>query len=203
MNRALMALAQAPTTPRGLSLIELLVVIAVLAIVLAVAGPNFADYIYRKRVEGVAAELVTDIQLLRSQALMKPSATVRNEMGVATALNATIRIGTSSTQTCYMLFWEISSHGCACNRPPGTACFKKFAEIKTVHMPKANTMVVTTTTADRSGRFQAGTPTFSPNGFAVTISGDRNGSLRVSVDGLGRVSTCTPDGGIPNYAVCV
>ncbi len=189
---------------RGISLIELMVVIAVLGIVLTIAGPNFADYIYRKRVEGVAAELVTDIQLLRSQALMKPSATVRNELGVASALNATIRIGTGSSQACYILFWEVASHGCTCSRPPGDACpFKKFAEIKTVHMPKANALKVTTETADRSGRFQAGTPTFAPNGFAVTISGDRSGSLRVLVDGLGRVSTCTPDGGIPNYAVCV
>lgn len=189
--------------PRGVSLIEMVVVVAVLGIVLAVAAPSFTDYIHRKRVEGVAAELVSDIQLLRSQALMKPSATVRNERGVATALNATIRVGTGTAQTCYILFWEVASHGCSCNQSPGTACVKSFAEIKTVHLPKAAALTVSTDAADRSGRFQAGTPTFAPHGFAVTISGSRPGSLRVTVDGLGRVSTCTPDGGIPNYATCV
>lgn len=188
--------------PSGLSLIELVVVVAVLAIVLAVAAPSFSEMIYRKRVEGVAAELVTDIQLLRAQALMKPSATVRNELGEARALNATIRVGSANSQACYVLFWEIGSHGCSCDEKPGRACVKSFAEIKTVHLPKANELVVSTQTADGSGRFQAGTPTFEPNGFAITISGNRSGSLRVSVDNLGRVSTCTPDGSFPNYASC-
>jgi len=188
----------------GISLIESMVVLAVLGIVLAVAAPSFSDLIYRKRVEGIAAELVTDLQLLRSQALMRPSANVANEAGVRTGLYAVIRIGSRFSSSCYTMYWNHSGTSCSCNLNPGNACTVPDTEIKTVHLPKANNLTITAPgTPGGRGMFQAGTPSFTPTTFQVLISGNRTGSLRVSVDGLGRVSTCTPDGGFANYATCV
>jgi len=190
---------------RGISLIEAMVVLAVLGIVLAVAAPSFSDLLYRKRVEGIAAELVTDLQLLRSHALMRPSANVEGEGGVRRSLSAVIRIGDRFSSSCYMMYWDRPRADCSCNRRPGSACRNiPDAEIKTVQLPNTNNLTITTPgTPGGQGKFQAGTPSFTPSSFQILISGNRTGSLRVSVDGLGRVSTCTPDGGFANYATCV
>ena len=50
-------------------MVELLVVIALVAIILALAAPSFTGTLARKRLEGVASELATDIQYARSEAV--------------------------------------------------------------------------------------------------------------------------------------
>lgn len=54
---------------RGLTLIELLTVSALLAVLLAIAVPSFNDFIGRRRVEGVATELMMDLKFARSQSI--------------------------------------------------------------------------------------------------------------------------------------
>lgn len=56
---------------RAFTLIELMVTIVVLAILLAIAVPSFQGMLDRKRVAGLAAVLVADIQLLRSEAIKR------------------------------------------------------------------------------------------------------------------------------------
>ncbi len=53
----------------GITLIELLVVIAVLAIVLGIAVPSFKDTVAKRRVEGIANEMSSDISYARSQSI--------------------------------------------------------------------------------------------------------------------------------------
>lgn len=67
------------TTPRwvaarGFTLIELMVVVALVAIILALAAPSFTGTLARKRLEGVASELSTDIQYARSEAAHRNTA---------------------------------------------------------------------------------------------------------------------------------
>lgn len=56
---------------RGFTLVELLVVIALVAIILALVAPSFTSTLARKRLEGVASELATDIQYARSEAVQR------------------------------------------------------------------------------------------------------------------------------------
>ena len=56
---------------RGFTFVELMVVVAVAAILLAISVPSFQSLINAKRVEGIAAELGTDIQFARSEAVSK------------------------------------------------------------------------------------------------------------------------------------
>lgn len=53
----------------GMTLIELLVVLAITAILLMLAVPSFTDQMARRRIEGVATDLSTDLHFARSQAV--------------------------------------------------------------------------------------------------------------------------------------
>lgn len=53
----------------GFTLIELLVVMAIAAILATLAAPSFTDQFARRRIEGVATELNTDLQFARTQAV--------------------------------------------------------------------------------------------------------------------------------------
>lgn len=59
---------------RGFTLIELIVVLAVTAILATLAAPSFTDQFARRRIEGVATELSTDLQFARTQAVANGSA---------------------------------------------------------------------------------------------------------------------------------
>lgn len=55
--------------PRGFTLVELLVVLAITAILVTIAAPSFTEQFARRRIEGVATDLNTDLQFARTQAV--------------------------------------------------------------------------------------------------------------------------------------
>lgn len=55
----------------GFTMIELMVVVAIAALLIAVAVPSFVDQIGRRRLEGVANELVADLFYARTEAVSK------------------------------------------------------------------------------------------------------------------------------------
>ena len=55
----------------GFSLIEALVAVAVLGILLALVGPSFKDYLLVQRLKSINAQLVTDLNFARSEAVTR------------------------------------------------------------------------------------------------------------------------------------
>lgn len=53
---------------RGVTLIELLVAISILAIVAAIATPNFSTFLHNSRISSESAKLFADIEMARSEA---------------------------------------------------------------------------------------------------------------------------------------
>lgn len=54
---------------RGFTAIELMVVVAIIAVLLSVVVPSFQEQLARRKLEGAATELNTDIQFARAQAV--------------------------------------------------------------------------------------------------------------------------------------
>jgi type IV fimbrial biogenesis protein FimT len=56
---------------RGFTVVELMVTVAVVAVLAAIALPNFRDFIRRNNVTTQTSNLFADLQLARSQAISR------------------------------------------------------------------------------------------------------------------------------------
>lgn len=122
---------------RGLTLPELLVAFAVMAILIAVAAPSFRGMIEVQRLRSINAQLVTDLQFARSEAVTR---------GVP--LRVVFRGSLANPPTCYVLFtsvgapgdldlWASNKQRCNCLAGPGNACtgIAGTTEVRTVSIP--------------------------------------------------------------------
>ncbi len=68
---------------RGLTMVEMMVVVAIAAVILTLTAPSMRDFLARQRVAAINAELVTDLQLARSEAIARnsDSATAESRSG--------------------------------------------------------------------------------------------------------------------------
>ena len=82
----------------GFTIIELLTVVAIAAILIAIAAPSFNEFLAKRRVEGTMAELVTDIQYARSEAVSR-NAPVRMTFGTGCYV-IHLASGTATASTC-------------------------------------------------------------------------------------------------------
>lgn len=175
-----------PRSPRsqGLTLIELLVGVAILAVLLAVGVPSLRDWLMNQRVSAIASELVTDLQLARSESISR-------------GRSVFVSFNSDATQTCYTVHadQDFAVQFCNCTLPPGTACAGSLTvkELKTVSVPR-NTGV--TLTANQNERFLPGGQ-FSPAVTPLSVLVSDGGSKRVVVQTAAfvqRPSACAPSG---------
>lgn len=191
----------------GFTVIEMMVVVMVAAVILALAVPSFRDFIARQRVAAVNAELVTALQLARSEAV------ARNKNVLITF--RTDDLPGQPPMTCYTVHTWGSTGDCDCRNPPGTACFgSDMVEIKTVQVLRATNVTLAPSIANPACvQFEAtrGLATWSrycissaagPNDFRVDVQSSINGQLRTQVNPAGRPTVCSPDGSIRGVAAC-
>lgn len=119
---------RSPSTGLGFTLIELMVVLAVAALLVVLAAPSFQDMIVMQRLRGINAQLVTDLQFARSEA-------------VAQGRVVRVNLGFDSAQTCYVIYTAAGNDGagrCECVRGVGAACTAPNShEIRTVVAPRS------------------------------------------------------------------
>ena len=169
--------------PEGFTLIELLVAVAIVAILAALAAPSFTSFFAKKRVEGLVSELVTDLQLARSESVQR-NTIVQMTLGancyVIHALSGTAT--TASTNT-------------SCTQTGSSTIGSDETQIKTAQI---------TSGSPASFAPSTGTIFFDPvRGMATVSSGTGSitatssiGSwaLRAVIPANGRVTTCSPTG---------
>jgi prepilin-type N-terminal cleavage/methylation domain-containing protein len=172
---------------RGVTIVELMVTLAIMAVLIAVALPSMRDFVARKRLEGVAQELITDLRLLKSQQLMKGRLTV-------------IRFGSNSDQTCYALYVKGTGRvlDCDCTRPAGSECGADGLAgrpelIRLVSVPRSSGVTVTTDRTDMSLAGIDGMPVGNAT-LRATVESSRTGSIRVSTNAVGLPSICSVSG---------
>ncbi len=170
---------------RGMTLIEILVTVAILAIVLGLGIPSMREWMMKQRVSSIAAELVTDLQLARSEA-------------IRTNLQTSVKFNGNSAQTCYTIFTGTSfGGGCDCTKPLGTACGASVTlkEVKTVSVLRDTGVTIT---ANQTEKLLAG-GVFSTDvtPLVVSISDGGNKALTVQASAfVQRPSVCVPSGSI-------
>ena len=163
---------------------ELMVGLVILAILLAIAVPSMREFIARKRVEGVARELATDLRYLKAQQVQRGTA-------------VTIQFRTAGATTCYTLA-TIGGTGeqCDCTLAAGQICGDPNAlnpniEIKTVVLPRSAGVEITSTPASMDLTGLNGRPDTT---LRVSIGSSVGGQVRVDTNLLASPTMCSVSG---------
>jgi type IV fimbrial biogenesis protein FimT len=157
----------------GFTTIELMTTVVIAGVLLTLALPAFNDMLARRRLEGQANELVTDLSYAKSEAVQ------RNR-------NVMLRTDPAGT-TCYTIAaWTTGTGDCDCTVSP--RCTGGPVELKTVMLTNG----VTISNANTRFDFEPvrGAMQSASAASAVVALGARN--YTVSVAANGRVSPFTP-----------
>jgi type IV fimbrial biogenesis protein FimT len=169
---------------RGWTLVEVLVVLALVGILAAVALPSFARMLVRRHLEGVAAQVGTDLQYLRSEAIAR-NAAVR------------IRFVATAAGSCYVIHTG-AEQGCTCDMA-AASCQAGAIALRSAAFA-AESPVQVQANVD-SMRVDPRHGTVSPTGTVRVVAAD-GGAVHHVVSVLGRVRTCSPGGQMPGVTPC-
>jgi type IV fimbrial biogenesis protein FimT len=200
----------------GVTVIEMMVVVAVLAVILALAVPSMRDFMARQRVKAINAELVTDLQYARSEAV------ARNQPVIVTFRREDLP--GQPPMTCYTVHTQGTWGQCDCRKPLGTACLDidgnaiaNLVELKTVQVPGSTTVAIQAPIAPahqlsffglRGLSVWEGHHFLAPNyvtdwvDYVVAVESSVSGRLRTATHITGRPTVCSPDGSISGVTPC-
>lgn len=172
----------------GFTLIELMVVVAVISVILTLAVPSFNGMLARKRLEGAAQELGTDLQYARSEAV---------------ARNIEVRVATNAVNACYTVFVWRGAGTCTCT--PAVSCTLAAAAtdptaLKTVDL--AGTGVTATADVFRFEPLRGMLADAADHAVTLSSSAGPPWQLSAAVNAVGRASTCSPSGSVKGYPSC-
>lgn len=171
---------------RGVTLIEAGITTSLVAVAATLGVPSFTQMLDTRTLEGVSAELATDLQYVRMEAV------ARNQ-SVSLAVGAITGGG-----ACYVIY-QGSADECTCAGSGRAVCAAPAQEIKTVVLPAAHGVSL------RSGRapirWHPLHGTVTPTGTVqVAASGGREVHHIVNI--VGRARTCSPGGKVRGHPVC-
>lgn len=173
-------------TQRGATLVEIVTTLAIVALAALQSVAGFGDTLERRRVEGLAAELATDLQFVRSE-------TVRRQTGVRISFGVD-----DSGRSCYLIHTG-AADACGCGDGGVAHCSAEAALIKAVHAPRVGGAQFDANTDSMLYDPARGTTTPAAS-IAIALADGR--SVRHVVNILGRVRTCSPDAGLAGYKPC-
>lgn len=175
--------------PAGVTLVEMMVTLGIVAVLLAVALPSMRDFVARKRLEGIAQELVTDLRLLKSHQ-------IQNRPNTGTAIG----FGSNDQKSCYILFVKGDNiENCNCAAADDVVCGaadaagRRPVPIRQVNIPAGSGIQLTAnrTTLDILG--YNGMPRLNRT-VRVSVSSSRVGEIIVSTNATGVPSICSVSG---------
>ena len=173
----------------GVTLVELMVTLAIAAVLLAIALPSMRDFVARKRLEGIAQELVTDLRLLKSHQ-------IQNRPNTGTAIG----FGSNDQKTCYILYVRGTiQEGCDCSLADDVVCGppdvggQPPAPIRQVNIPVGTGVNLTANRTFLEMRGYNGMPVLNRT-VRVTLTSATAGEIRVSTNATGIPSICSVSG---------
>lgn len=168
---------------RGFTLVELLITVSIGAILMALAVPSMQGFIARKRLEGAASELVTDLRYMRA-AQLERGRPVR------------IRFSVTDAKTCYVIFVEGRAFNadCNCGSEPVCANVPSAAEpLKVVSMPRSSGIEVRSTPSTMSLQGLNGLPAGGAT-LRIAVTGPSGNEIEVATNELARPTICSVSG---------
>lgn len=174
-----------PFRQRGISLVEACIVLAVTTILVATAAPNMQSLLAARRLDNSAQQLAADLQLVRNAAV------VRNQ-----ALRITFH--NRADASCYVIH-SGDAADCRCDGAGPAVCSGEAREIKTVVIPSADLVSISSNATSIGFDPMHGTST--PTG-TVRVIGANNREVRHVVNVMGRVRSCSPGALVPGYRAC-
>lgn len=195
-------------TAAGFTLIELMVVVAVLGVIALLAGPSFLDMIVMQRLRGINAQLVTDLQFARSEA-------------VAQGKIVRVNFGSATDRTCYVIYTAAGNGTQRCDCTANTVCPASATfEVRTVAVPKSTGVelevisgpLTTGGAVDTAFGFDPVTgglvavasdsATNPPTAVEILAAVDSLKRLRTDVAETGRPRVCAPSSANLGVAAC-
>ena len=169
---------------RGVTLTESMVTLAISTVAVGSALPGFDAARERRHLEGVAAQLETDLQLARSEAV---------------AMNRTLRIsfGSDAAGACYVLHTG-AARDCQCG-DPSPRCVGDAVPLRSVRI--GNVSGVTLASNVASMVFDPVKGTVTPTG-TMRVTGHDGRAIHAIVNSMGRVRTCSPGSLVSGVPAC-
>ena len=187
---------------QGFTLVELLIAVAVIAIILVVAAPSFRDMVQMQRLRSITAQLVTDLQFARNEAVSR---------GILLRLS----FQSNASMTCYSLYTSrVIDNRCDCLLGPEAACQNGNVEVRTVQVPRnlGVQVVIPNTEFDTAFAFDnvtGGLFVIPTDDVALPFDGikiesfiDNSRKLVVKLNRAGRPSICKPAGSTMTEPAC-
>ena len=173
------------TRQRGVTLIEACIVVAISSVVLGTAVPGMQGLIDARRLGGAAAQLATDVQFVRTEAVVR---------------NRAVRLSfhASADATCYVVHTGAAAQ-CSCDASGPAVCSDGAEQIKTVRLPAAERVSLQANVG--SVLFDPLHGTSTPAG-TLRLVGTQGREVHHIINIMGRVRSCTPLGAVAGYRAC-
>lgn len=169
---------------RGVSLIETAVSTTVLATLIGVAAPSLVEQTTRQRLQAVAAQFETDLQLARAEAVLR-SQSVR------------LTFLQDAFGSCYVVHSGAAAD-CRCDSSGQALCTAGTSALRVAAIRQD--LAIELRSSSPSMLIDAVGGTVTPTATVQLRS--PAGSLHQVVNIMGRVRTCTPDGSMPGHRRC-
>ena len=175
-----------PGRQRGTTLVEAATVTAIVAVVAGLAVPGFGSTIERRRIEGAAAQLETDLQLARAAAV------ARND-GVRVSFQAS-----EDGSSCYVMHGgAVGDCHCAADGQP--VCSPGAEALRSAYFgPNAPVRIVANS---KSMLFDPVRGTVTPTATAK-VQGRSGAAIHLVINVMGRVRACSPAPAFPGQKAC-
>lgn len=169
----------------GLTLVESCIATLVSAITVGVAAPSFQQARDQRHLDGVAAQLATDVRHARS-------------MAVARHEQVRLTLRRAAADSCYVVHTG-SANDCSCAADGSASCSAGAQVLQSAGFPAGGPVQVHANTA--SMLFDADRGTVTPAG-TLTVQDGSGRAVRQVVSIMGRVRACSPAGAVAGYPAC-
>ena len=168
----------------GFSLVESLLGVAITSLALGAGLPGFEAAKEKRHLDGSAAQLETDIQLARSEAVK---------------LRHTLRLtfATSSAGSCYVVHTGKATD-CSCTADGNSSCKSNATAYRAAGFKAGGDLQMSSNVT--SIVFDPVQGTITPTG-TFRFMGPKRNEVRVVVSIMGRARLCTPTR-VPGYTAC-